>query len=208
MTIPVVKLAAEGLIDIAILQRLMTEYGLVPGEAYGLQGKAHLDARTASYSKASQHEPWMILRDLDHDAECPSELRAIKVSNPGQWLQYRIAVREAEVWLMADRETFCKTYHIPVRSIPANLEKLSSPKTAMLEILAKSKSRDVREAMVRVRPGQPIRIGAEYNTLLSDYALRQWTPSDGAVNSRSLYRALARLKVYSNSVRKHWNEQS
>jgi hypothetical protein len=205
MTSPVVKLAGEGLVDIAILQRLATDVGLVPGDCYGLKGKSHLDQRTGNYNSASNHEPWLILRDLDHDCECPGALVIAKIGVQGRWLQYRVAVREVEVWLMADGATFCDKYHISTALLPRNLEALESPKSSILQLLAASRSRDIRESMVRARPGQPLRIGPEYNALLCEFALKHWNPTSGQRHSRSLERALVRLKEFAMKVNNHWN---
>ena len=98
----VVKLAAEGIVDFAVLRRLSREAGLLPGEEYGGRGKSHFDQRIPGYNLAAKIEPWLTARDLDKDAECAGKLAREILPKPAKLMCFRIVVRSVEAWLMAD----------------------------------------------------------------------------------------------------------
>jgi len=83
---------------------------------------------------------------------------------------------------------------VNVAAIPREPETLPQPKNALLALLAQSKSRAVREAMVLIREGHPRRIGPEYNSLLSSFAEVEWQPELAANRAASLAKAIARLR--------------
>jgi len=71
--------AVEGNVDEAVVWRLIEHVGGTPGPVYGRNGKNHLRQRVSNYNQAARLSPWIILVDLDHDAECAPPLR-------GEWL--------------------------------------------------------------------------------------------------------------------------
>lgn len=66
----------EGDLDEAVLRRLAAEASLLIGTVYGKNGKDDLDRRLAGYNNAARFAPWIVLRDLEHDAECAPVLRS------------------------------------------------------------------------------------------------------------------------------------
>ena len=113
MTVPVVKLAAEGVVDIAVCRRLLRAVGMEPGDEYGLRGKDHLDRRLAGYNAAAAFGPWIVARDLDSDAQCAAELAGRLLPNPAQYMRLRIVVRSVEAWLLSDPERFSIEFSVP-----------------------------------------------------------------------------------------------
>jgi hypothetical protein len=188
-----VKLAAEGLIDVAVLRRLAREVGMAPSDEYGLQGKDHLDRRLAGYNNAAKREPWVILRDLDRDARCPGELAKSLLLNPSGQMRFRIVVRSIEAWLLADRTKFASTFRVSVSKVPALPQQLGNPKEATLQLLSQSTSRETRSAMTRARPNRALEIGPEYNVRLMDYVERHWRPMIAASKLGDLQRAIERF---------------
>jgi hypothetical protein len=57
----VISAAVEGLIDEAVVKRLITEAGATVGPVYGKQGKKVLRAGINGYNKAARHRPWIVL---------------------------------------------------------------------------------------------------------------------------------------------------
>ena len=86
------------------MRRLISHAGGDTGTVYGLRGKPYLRQRIAGFNQAARHAPWVILVDLDNDADCAAVLRAEWLPNPAPELCFRIALREVETWLLADRE--------------------------------------------------------------------------------------------------------
>jgi hypothetical protein len=91
-----ISAAAEGITDEAVVRRLILHVGAQPGTVYGKQGKQHLRTRIAGFNNAAQHMPWLVLVDLDHDADCAPPLRAKWLPAPARWMCFRVAVRAVE----------------------------------------------------------------------------------------------------------------
>jgi hypothetical protein len=194
MIVPVVKLAAEGTVDIAVCRRLAREAGMDGGDEFGLRGKDHLDERLVGYNAAAGFEPWIVMRDLDLDSPCAGGLVARLLPNPAPYMRFRVAVRSVEAWLLSDRERFSDQFSVPLTRIPRAPEQLDRPKSVVLELLSNSNSREVRSAMVLIRRGNPLRVGPEYNVRLGDFAETRWRPSVAAGQAASLASTLTRLR--------------
>lgn len=192
MTSSVVTLAAEGIIDFAILRRLARDAGLTPGNEYGGKGKNNFDTSLAGYNKAATHGPWLAARDMDHDAACPIDLVSRLLPNPTKFMRFRIVVRSAEAWLLADKKHFGDKFRIALKYIPDNPETLDHPKIVMLTALAKSSSGNIRSDMVRA----PQKIGPLYNTMLSEFVKSDWNPERAEKTAPSLARARMRLTEF------------
>ena len=135
----------------------------------------------------------MILRDLDQDANCAGILRAKLMPAPNEWMCFRIPVRAVESWLLADRERFASFARVRISELPSDPDVLLNPKQALLAIVSRSLSRDLRKSIVP-REGSGGREGPLYTSTLSEFALEQWRPAQAARNSPSLKRCLIQLR--------------
>ena len=188
--------AVEGLLDEAVLKRLISHVGALAGPIYGKTGKAQLLRRLQGYNQAAQFGPWVILLDLDHDADCAPPYRAARLPQPAPKMCFRIAVREVEAWLFADRERLARFLAVPQRTIPAHPEMVESPKDTMAQLAQRSRRRDVRED-VAPRPGSGRRVGPAYSSRLIQFvddATQGWRPDIAAQASGSLARCLRCLR--------------
>jgi len=188
--------AVEGMVDEAVLRRLMQEMGAMAGPIYGKNGKSFLLQKVNAYNQAARFAPWVILIDLDHDDDCAPPFRKSCLPDPAPYMSFRVAVREIEAWLLSDRERLAKFLSIGVSRIPHNPEALDSPKSTMVEIARHSRRRDVRENMIP-RAGSGRRIGPAYTSLLIEFARDSksgWRPHVAAKSSDSLNRCMRRLK--------------
>ncbi len=138
----------------------------------------------------------VMLTDLDA-AGCAPELirrwfsiRQAKPKVPDGFL-FRIAVREVESWLIADRYALASFLGIPKSNFSADPDSLDNPKEYFLGIIRKKGKRKMHREML---PGRNTQIGPEYNNILSKFVLKHWNPERAADNSRSLRRALEALK--------------
>jgi len=71
----VLTAAVEGLVDEAVVRRLAKHVGVEVGPVYGKNGKGHLRQRIAGYNNAARISPWVVLVDLNREAECAPPLR-------------------------------------------------------------------------------------------------------------------------------------
>jgi hypothetical protein len=194
MTGPVViSGAVEGPVDETVVRKLIVLAGGRPGTVYGGNGKAFLRRQIPGYNNAARHLPWIVLVDLDRDAECAPPLREEWVPDPALYLCFRVAVREVEAWLMADPESLADFLGVARSRIPANPEQLQDPKTEMVNLARHSRRRDVREDMVpRERSGR--QVGPAYPSRLMEYVETRWRPDVAAKRAESLRRAIDCLK--------------
>lgn len=147
---PVVTAAVEGLTDEAVAERLINHAGGKLGNVHGRRGKGFLRRQIDGYGQAARRSPWLVLVALDMDAECPVGLVRIWLEKPGNtFLCFRVAVREVESWLLADRETLAAYLHVRSGRIPSNPERLEDPKRVVIDVASRSTSRAIREDMGR-----------------------------------------------------------
>jgi hypothetical protein len=189
----VVTVAVEGDHDAAVVRRILAAAGFEAGFVHGLRGKGALDRSLAGFNRGARHSPWLVVRDLDHDAECAVTLAGQLVPAPERWMCLRIAVRALEAWLLADREEMGRFLQVPLAKVPLRPESLDHPKLALVELAKHSKARAVRDDMVPV-PGTRAQVGRGYTGRVIEFASRHWNPERAAHNSDSLHRCLRALR--------------
>jgi hypothetical protein len=185
--------AVEGIVDEAVVRRLAEIVGINITSIYGKNGKQHLHQRIDAFNQAAKHFPWLVLVDLDQDAGCAPDLRATWLPNPAPFMCFRIAVRQVEAWLLADRDTLADFLKVNVSAIPLDPENEPHPKQRMVEIVRRSRSSIIRQTMVP-REGSGRSEGPEYSSQLIEYAHEHWRPDVAAQHSDSLNRCLYRLR--------------
>lgn len=192
----VISAAVEGLIDEAVVKRLITEVGATVGPVYGKQGKKVLRAGINGYNNAARHRPWIVLVDLDQEADCAPNLCRAWISQKSPKLCFRVAVREVEAWLLSDRESIARFLSVPVSRVPIDPESELNPKQTMVNLAAKSKRKSIREDMVP-RPGSGRSVGPAYTSRLVEFIQSPealWRPNHAANHSQSLQRCMRCLE--------------
>jgi len=185
----IISAAVEGTVDEAVVRKIIIQAGGLPGTVYGKNGKPSLRQRINGYNNAARRAPWVVLVDLDREADCAPPLREAWLPEPAPDLCFRVAVREIEAWLMADAETLAKFLGVPRSRIPGRPEDSDQPKAAMVNLARRSRRRAVREDMVpREGSGRPV--GPAYSSRLIEYVERRWRPDIAARHAESLRRAI------------------
>ncbi|MCH8962176.1 MAG: hypothetical protein IH820_12860 [Bacteroidetes bacterium] len=111
-------IVVEEISDGAIIRRLCLVANVAVGSVHIQRGKDQLDERIAGYNAAAQYAPWLVVRDLNSDAECAPELREKLLPEPSEYMYLRISVRTIESWLLADREGISKYLGISKTLVP------------------------------------------------------------------------------------------
>ncbi len=173
MSLVEINFATEGLVDAAVAERLIRHCGASPGHKGVSGGKSRLDPNIARYALSANHLPWLILRDLDHDAECAPALRNSLSSNDPELLCLRIVVREIEAWLMLDRESMCSFLRVRPSRIPNDPEGLDDPKQSLVNAARTSTSQGIRMALVP-KPGAGASEGPEFAAQMVDFVWNHW----------------------------------
>jgi hypothetical protein len=187
----VISAAVEGIVDEAVVRKLIAHAEATPGDVYGKQGKSFLRQKIAGYNNAAQRMPWIVLVDLDSDDDCAPPLRNawLRLLQPAPYLCFRVAVREVEAWLLADAERLAGFLGVARSRLPPDPERLADPKTTMVNLARASRRRDIREDMVP-RPGSGRQVGPAYSSRLIEFASADWRPDVAADRADSLMRAM------------------
>jgi len=194
-----VSCAVEGLLDEAIVSVLVRKAGGAVGTVYGKNGKSYIRTHIGGYNSAARFSPWVVLVDLDSDADCPPPLRQLWLPAPSSQMCFRIAVRESEAWLLADPETLAVFLGIPCSRVPAAPEGVGNPKRTIVQ-LARSSRRGVIRAGMVPREGSGRSVGPEYTSLMIEYVSERWRPDVAAISSQSLSRSLSRIRELVNRM--------
>lgn len=185
--------AVEGLVDEAVIRCLVQYVGGQLHRVYGKNGRAHLRQRISGYNNAARFSPWIVIVDLNRDADCAPPLLVQWLPQPAPNMCFRVAVREVEAWLLADRERIARFLSVSVQRVPRAPELIDDPKRLMVQLAASSRRREIREDMVP-RPGSGRPIGPAYASRLIEFAEAHWRPRISARSSESLRRCLLRLR--------------
>jgi len=185
--------ADEGIVDEAVVQKLILEAGGCPGTVYSKTGKPFLRRKIQGFNNAARTWPWLVLVDLDNDAECAPTLCAQWVPVLAVHLCFRVAVREVEAWLMADTDTLGSFLGVSPNRIPADPEQLEDPKTEMVNLARRSRRLAIRKDMVP-REGSGRSVGPAYAPRMIEYIQTSWRPEVASGQAESLRRAIASLR--------------
>jgi len=189
----IIPAAVEGIVDEAVAQKLIIEAGGNPGTIYGKTGKAFLHQKIQGFNNAARAWPWLVLVDLNNDAECAPPLRAQWVPIPAPHLCFRVAVRKVKAWLMADAKSLASFLGVSPNKIPKDPEHLDDPKREMVNLARRSRQAAIRKDMVpREGSGRPV--GPAYASRLIEYVQNSWRPDVASRQAQSLSRAITCLR--------------
>jgi hypothetical protein len=192
----IISAAVEGDLDEAVVVRLAHHVGVDVGPVYGKRGKEALKARLLGYNRAAQYWSWLVLVDLDQEADCAPPLRQRLLPDPAPRMCFRIAVHAVEAWLLADRERLGRYLAVPPARLAANPETIANPKQFLVQLAARSRSREVKRDMVPT-PESGRRVGPGYTGRLVQYVIdtqRGWRPEVAAGLCDSLGRTIRCLR--------------
>jgi hypothetical protein len=190
-----VTIAVEGVTDAAVVARLFDWLGMELGPAYGQRGKAHLDKHLPAYNNAARFAPWLVVRDLDTDFECAPALTATLLPAPAAFMRLRIAVREVESWLLADRDRIADFLGVAVKRVPVDTDSIGNPKSFLVDLARQSPRRHIKEDLVPAA-GSGAKVGAGYPARMIEFARSVWRPQAAVRHSGSLRRCVDALEPW------------
>jgi len=162
-------------------------------------GFGYLRSRMRSFCELARHMPVLLLTDLDAE-ECPATLIedwSRRDAIPEQLL-FRVAVRQVESWLLADRDGMARLLKVSVRQLPPDPDALPDAKRSLLQ-LAQRAPRAIREDLV-AETGATASQGLGYNSVLSNFVRTSWDPSQAVHRSNSLARAYVGERTVGNGL--------
>ena len=108
-------------------------------------------------------------------------------------LLLRLAVRESESWVLADRIAFAEFAQVSAAVVPRLPDELPDPKQSLLNLIRRGKRRDLRDEMLPARESRS-KIGLGYNAHLQRFVCERWSADRALENSPSLARAVGRIR--------------
>lgn len=162
-------------------------------EPLDTQGVTKLIRQLDRYVKVAKHGP-AVLCVADTDGKCPVEWLAkwLPKRVPDRFVM-RLAVTEAEAWLLADHQGMQGHFGIPAGKLPREPDECLDPKADLLRLLWRHAPRELKQDMVQGQVN-PLRCGTGYNVNLRSFVAQRWNPEHAAQRSASLQRAVSRIR--------------
>lgn len=158
----------------------------------GKRGNAYIREKLKGFNAASVYLPHIILTDLDRKACAPGLLEEWVNFKMNPNLLFRIAEKEIEAWILADREAVARFLGVSVTKIPSDTQSIPDPKVHIINLARSSSKRTIKDII----PNGTSTQGPGYNSILSDFILNYWNPERAARNNRSLQKAIQKLMEY------------
>lgn len=164
------------------------------GVTYFGNGYGYIKDKLDGFNRASKGVPLFAIADLV--GNCPK----IQVD---QWLPhgrhrnliFRIAIKESEAWILADKQAFSSFLGISSNLIPDDVENIFNAKKCLIDLASRSRNRNLREALIP-QPHTTAETGPDYNARLSEFVEKLWDPRRASHNSSSLERAINALNEF------------
>lgn len=173
------RVVVEGDTDLPFVRKLANYAGFDVDVEIDANGKDALDEAFPGYNGAARGSPWLVIRDLDHDAPCAAALLTVQGVAPARWMVYRIAVREIEAWAMADAAGTSSFFGVKQSRVPDDPDDEDHPTRALVDLCGVHES-DVFEMQCCPLQVIPFALARSTKLLLSSSA-----PCTGTYAERS-----------------------
>lgn len=180
-----------------VLRKLVEEFGreLFVHSVQLMGGFGKIQTGIQRFKNASNVTPHIVLTDLDMRDCAPKLLEDWGVDSVTHNMLFRVAVREVEAWLLADREGVARLLSLPLSKLPQFPDIESDPKQTFINLVRKCKKRRLVEELVPP-VGASASIGPLYNTRLGEFVRNGWDIQRAVANSDSLSRAVRRISSF------------
>ena len=187
----------EDELSLALIRKIFSQLennyligGKFPGKRAG-----YLKKNIKSFNKLAKGIPFLLLTDLDNDECAPAKIKDwIKVPLNPSFL-FRIAVRESESWVLADRTSFSQFLNISINRIPVNTDAIDDPKRFLINLVRGSRKNKLKDDIVPAK-NSTASIGRNYNEPLVRFVIDKWDVNKAVEHSESLKRMFERLQTF------------
>lgn len=167
-------------------------------ERRGLSGFGQIKVNLPAFNMAAKNRPYLVLTDIDIHVACPGDLWEKWMPGVGKHpnLLFRVAVKEIEAWLLADRLNIADFLEVPISLIPSAIETVADPKLEIVALARQSASDEIKHALVPP-VGSSAEVGRSFDSKLIQFVRDHWDIDSAANHSRSLERAVKALQNFS-----------
>ncbi len=189
----------EGDTDLPYLRKLADDAGLPVTSDIDAGGKGNIDRELLKYCAMGRSFPLLVVRDLDHDDECPGAFVAALRLRPTRWFRFRLAVRELESWILADADGLSRFLRVDAKWLPRQPDAEEDPTLTLLKVAQRAPA-TIRRALLP-RSGDASVVGPLYEAKLIEFGERSWDVARAARRSPSLRRARTALRALASEWR-------
>ncbi len=133
------RLLVEGLVDEAVGRRLCEAAGLTVSDVFGKRGAGYIKSKIGGFDRSAAGSPLLTLVDfVDTGLACPPALVEQWVPHRHEDHVFRVAVKEIESWILADRAGVAAWLGVAERLLPTEPEGLPDPKRALVNVARRS----------------------------------------------------------------------
>lgn len=194
----------EGDVDEAVARRLLGQQGLGVSVVYGKQGFGFIRKTLGKYNQMARSVGIFALTDaMDMHESCPPETLRALLPSPFPGMCFRLAQREVESWIMADRANFSSFIGVPISRLTHNPDELRDPKAEIVRLANRSRKRQIRTLMVP-EPRSGGAVGRGYNGEIQRFVANHWAPEAASKFSPSLKRCISAIKVWASTRGQVW----
>jgi hypothetical protein len=189
-----IQLAVEDSLSETILRTILRQTGrqFEIGTCYSRHGYGYLKKSIRGFNNAAKGIPFLVLTDLN-SYECAPLLIRDWLSIPANAnLIFRIAEKEVESWMIADRQAIASFLGVSESLFPIQPDEISDPKQTLINAASRSRKRELRLA-ITPDLGSTAKIGPDYNGTLARFIFQYWDANRAILLSPSLKRAWDRL---------------
>jgi hypothetical protein len=199
-----IHLAVEDELSEHLLRASLAQTGrpFLVGAVYGRRGNEYLKRMLRAFKNAARGSAHLVMTDLDKRPCVPELIEDWFRCEIAEYsmrrhpnLLFRVAVHEAESWVMADREAFARYLGIAVHHVPCEPDAVRDPKKKLLDLARLSRRRDLRDDLVP-RPGDKRAVGPDYNGRLAEFLHSSWRANRAEARSPSFRRTFSKLKAF------------
>jgi hypothetical protein len=189
-----IGIATEDELSEAVVEKILSSASVDFNVAIKLRkgGYGYLKSNVRSFNQIAHTYPFLLLTDLDNKVCAPELISSWLTIPQNPNFLFRVAVKEIEAWLLADREAMSHFLNISISICPSQPETLTDPKQELLNLVKRSRNREIKQDLLPVR-GSLSTIGIGYNARLSDFVWNYWDINRAVARSDSLNRAWKRV---------------
>ncbi|MBU1567761.1 MAG: DUF4276 family protein [Proteobacteria bacterium] len=196
MTAPFLVIAVEDELSGAVIEKLVSFSGYSgSNRIFNARGYGQLKKMVPTFRKASRTIPHIVLTDLDRSSCAPALLVDWGAIRLPRNLLFRVAIREVEAWLLADRIGISDFLNIDVNKVPYHPETEDDPKRTLINLARKSRTRKLAKEIAPSSKSSAT-IGILYNYHLINFVNSRWGINQARQNAPSLDRALSRIALF------------
>ena len=192
-----VALVVEDVLSLVVMEKVMphTQRGYAVIRPLVEHGVDNIRTPIGKYRSACHALAHVVLADVDQAPCAPSVRQQWGVATLPDVMLFRVAVREVEAWVLADRAGFASFAGIPQSKVPQAPETLADLKQALINLVRQSRSRRLVAALVPEQ-GTSMSKGPLYNQRLGQFVREKWDVAAAMQVAPSLRRTIDRLQEF------------